>query len=250
VTEKSRRVVSRTVAVAVSAIAVVFLVSLVGVVVYCEQSIGGKDSQISNLTAQNQAQSLEISFLNSQISTLQNQTASDADQVASLTAQVTQIQTWLNGNITLLNSLNRSSSETNTTLLNELSALANVGIGLNITSGILTLSSNATTLQSTAWINGQTVNNAADSYTNLGTFTTSNVGYVVLNCTSNKPRTYARFIYSANGVNFDSGEITVGQNGTAIFPVLPAEVQVIVGNHAANAGSAGVTETVTVTYIH
>ena len=249
-TEKPRKVVSRNIALATTLIAIALVASLVAGLLYFQQLVNGKDTDISNLTAQNQAQSSQINYLNSQVTTLQNQTTSGDEQVASLNSQLTKLQIWLNGNVTLLNSLNQTATEANSTLSSQLSALANVGIGLNITSGILTLSSNVTTLQSTVWINAQTVNNAADSYTNLGTFTATNAGYIVLNCTSNKPRTYARIVYAANGVNFDSGEITVGQNGTAIFPVLPASVQVIVGNHAANAGAAGVTETVTVTYIH
>ena len=249
-TQKPRKVVSRTVVIATAVIAVILLVSLVAVVVYYGQSLNGKDSQISDLTAQNQAQTSQINYLNSQVSTLQNQTAADTNNLNSLDAQLIQLQTWLNGNVSLLASLNQSATQSNTTLLNELYSLANVGVGLNITSGTMILYSNVTTLQPTVWVNAQTVNNAADGFTNLGTFTASNAGYIFLNCTSNKPRTYARILYAANGVNFDSGEVTVGQNGTAIFPVLPAQVQVIIGNHAANAGAAGVTETVTVTYFH
>lgn len=249
-TEKPRKVVSRTIALATVLIAMVLLVGLIAAVAYYQQSISSKDSEISDLTAQNQAQTSQINFLNSQVSTLENQTSTNDEQISSLTAQLTQLQTWLNGNLTFLSSLNQSATQTNSTLNSELTALANVGIGLNITSGVMTLYSNATTLQSTTWVNAQTINNAADSYTNLGTFTATNAGYILLNCTSNKPRTYARIVYAANGVNFDSGEVTVGQNGTAVFPVLPAAIQVIVGNHAANAGAAGVTETVTVTYIN
>lgn len=131
-------------------------------------------------------------------------------------------------------------------MLAQLAGLAGVGIGLNNTSGILSITSNGTALQSTVWVGAQTVNNAANSYTNIGPFTAAKSGYVLINCTSTKPRTYAQVIYSANGVTFDSGEITVGNHGTAVFPVLPGSIQIIVGNHAANAGAAGVTETITI----
>lgn len=247
-TGKPRKVISRNAAIVLGLISILVASSLVIAVLYYQPLVADKDKNISDLTAQNQAQSAQNTYLNSQVSTLQNQTASDDAQVNSLNSQVNALRAWLNGNLSLLDSLNASANEANSTLSTQLTALANVAFGLNVTTGLFTINSNASALQSTVWVNNQTVNNAADSYTSLGNFTANNAGYIVFNATSNKPRTYARITYSANGINFDSGEITVGQNGTAVFPVLPATVQVIVGNHAANAGAAGVTETVSVTY--
>jgi hypothetical protein len=249
-TEKPQKTVSRNVTLAISLVSILLAASFVAVVLYYQPLVSDEDNRISDLTAQNQAQASQINFLNSQVSMLQNQTSLDDEEIGSLNSQLTRLQTWLNGNVSLLDSLNVSSSELNTTLTSQLSALARVAIGVNNTSDILTLNSNATTLQSTVWYSTQTINNAADSYTNLGAFTASQAGYLLLNCTSNKPRTYAQIMYSAYGISFNSGEVSVGQNGTAVFPVLPGNVQVIVGNHAANAGAAGVTETVTVTYFY
>jgi cell division protein FtsL len=249
-TEKPRKVVSRNVAIVLGLVSILVASSLAIAVLYYQPLVADKDKNISDLTAQNQAQSAQNNYLDSQVSTLQNQTASDDAQINSLNSQINALRAWLNGNVSLLNSLNASANEANSTFSTQLTALASVGFGLNVTTGVFTINSNASTLQSTVWLSNQTVNNTADSYTSLGNFTANNAGYIVLNATSTKPRTYARIIYSANGINFDSGEVTVGQNGTAIFAVLPANVQVIVGNHAANAGAAGVTETVTILYFH
>jgi Tfp pilus assembly protein PilN len=249
-TEKSKKMVSRSIALALGVIVIVLAAGVVAVFAYYQPALNTANDNNSDLTTENQAQAAQITYLNSQLSTAQNQNSNSTAQIGNLTTQVTQLTTWLNGNVSLLNSLNVTAEELNSTLTAELTALAQVGMGLNVTSGILTLNTNDTTLQTTVWVDAQTINNAANAYTNVDTFTAAHAGYIVLNCTSSKPHTYARFIYTANGVEIDSGEIVVGQNGVAVFPVLPADVQVIVGNHAANAGASGVTETITVTYYY
>lgn len=54
-------------------------------------------------------------------------------------------------------------------------------------------------------------------------------GYVIVYVESNSTSTYAQVIYDAFGVNYNQ-KITVGENGAAAFPVLPSEVEILIGN--------------------
>jgi hypothetical protein len=98
-------------------------------------------------------------------------------------------------------------------------------------------------------VNSAIVSQPADSYT-YWSFNTSNVwyaGYLSVNVSSSTSiNTYVQVIYSVHGVNYDN-TITVGASGTAVFPVLPASIEVRVGNTDLVNGA---TETVTITYYY
>ena len=98
--------------------------------------------------------------------------------------------------------------------------------------------------ESIVWVDNLEVSQSPGSYTML-TFSTPFAGYVSVNVTtSTTDKTYVRVLYSANGVNYDE-TISVGESGTAVFPVLPTDdVQVRIGN----TDKGRDTETVTVTY--
>jgi hypothetical protein len=54
-------------------------------------------------------------------------------------------------------------------------------------------------------------------------------GYVSVAVESSSNTTYVQVVYSSFGVNYDHN-VTVGTGGTAVFPVLPGEIVVAVGN--------------------
>jgi hypothetical protein len=76
-------------------------------------------------------------------------------------------------------------------------------------------------------------------------FSTSNAGYISVNVQSSSGK-YVQVSYVAYGVEYYNS-ITVGTNGTAIFPVLPAEIGVGVNNTNL---SNETTATVTITYYY
>jgi hypothetical protein len=100
--------------------------------------------------------------------------------------------------------------------------------------------------KSTTWVNSQTVSQPANSYSNW-TVSASYAGYVsVCVQSSTTDTTYVRVIYSSHGVNYDN-QISVGVSGTAVFPILPASIEIRVGNTDLLNGA---TETVTITYYY
>jgi hypothetical protein len=71
-------------------------------------------------------------------------------------------------------------------------------------------------------------------------------GYIVINVESNSTTTYAQVIYNSVGVNFNQ-KITVGENGSASFPVLPGEIEILVGNEESINSVSGI---VTANYVY
>jgi len=100
--------------------------------------------------------------------------------------------------------------------------------------------------KSTVLVNNQTISQPAYSYTYF-TFSVSYPGYISVEIlTSTTSNTYVRAIWSSYGVNYDQS-ITVGTSGTAVFPVLPSNVEIRIGNSNLLSGA---TETVTITYYY
>jgi len=97
---------------------------------------------------------------------------------------------------------------------------------------------------SATWVNSQTINQPANVYTQYTT-TANYAGYVYVNIeASTTNNTYVEVVWSYKGINYDN-TISVGTDGTAVFPVLPSSVRVNVGN---TNQLGGATETVTITY--
>jgi hypothetical protein len=64
------------------------------------------------------------------------------------------------------------------------------------------------------------------------TFYTGNIlyaGYISVSVESSSNTTYVQVVYSSHGVNFDQ-TVTVGTDGSAVFPVLPGEIVIEIGN--------------------
>ena len=99
--------------------------------------------------------------------------------------------------------------------------------------------------ESTTWISSQTVNQTVNS-TIYWNFSASYAGYVaVIVESSTSTNTYVRLIYSSHDVNYDN-QISVGTNGTAVFPVLPTSIEIRVGTNP----SVVTTITLTITYYY
>jgi hypothetical protein len=114
---------------------------------------------------------------------------------------------------------------------------------------------------STVWVNDMTVTQTAGDFTSW-LFSASYAGYVSVNVqTSTTDTTYVElFYYAYMGIHYDN-TITVGTNGTAVFPILPPissgassisinvprGIEIRVGN-TNTVGNA--TENVTITYYY
>jgi hypothetical protein len=101
--------------------------------------------------------------------------------------------------------------------------------------------------ESTIWLNDATVNQDVGAGIYY-VYTATYAGYVTVNVqSSTTSNQYVQVTWTSNGVNY-SNKITVGNIGTAVFPVLPsANVKIIIGNSNLLNGA---TATVTITYIY
>ena len=263
-----KKVVSRTIAIALGIICLILVVGLVGAVVNYtsilnekNSTIATKDSQITSLNSQisslqNQKNQLQkwldanktavisltsqISQMNSKIIDLQSQLPGNQtliSQIQALTNQKDQLQTWLSGNVTSLNSqisYLQSQLSGNQTLIKSLN------------SKIIDLNDTINLTKSMVWINNQTVSQPESPAYTGWMFSASYAGYVSVNVqSSTTTTTYVEVVYSSYGVNYKN-KIAVGGQGIAVFPVLPSNVEVRVGNTE----TFGATETVTITYYY
>lgn len=196
-----KKVVGRTVAIALGIVCIILIAGLVGAMEYYTNTSNNSGSDYNTLNSEyNSLQSTYNDYVSSHSHT-------DSDY----------------------NSL----SSQNTNLQNQINDLNNI---VNLA-------------ESAIWVNDETVNQPAGSYTNwTPAFSASYAGYVSVNVhTSTTTKTYVRMIYTSHGVSYDN-QIEVGTGGTAIFPILPSSsIDIRIGNtNLLN----GATETVTITYYY
>jgi hypothetical protein len=110
----------------------------------------------------------------------------------------------------------------------------------SLSSQVADLTSIANLNESTAWLTFKNVSIQA-GYENVWNFISTYAGYVSVQIfSSTADNTYVRVNYHSHGVNYDN-QINVGMGGTAVFPVLPAPIQISVGNPDVTAATATVT---------
>ena len=103
------------------------------------------------------------------------------------------------------------------------------------------------TLQSSGYLlNGATFSQNANQTSQGVIQLLEYAGYVTVSLESNNTTTYVQVIYNAFGVNFNQ-KITLGESGAAAFPVLPSEVEIIIGNEESEDIVSGV---ITINYVY
>ena len=155
-------------------------------------------------------------------------------EIASLQAQISSLTTQLSGNVSSIASYQSQIQALNAQLTNLTTHLNTANSQFAVSNNIVTLNATQTLVPSTVKI----VNNSTDLFNSAVNY----AGYLVVQATSNSTEAYARVVYSAYGVSYNQ-TITVGKSGTAVFPVLPATVDVKIG-----VPNATLNATVTVTY--
>ena len=199
----------------------VLVFALVGVVVILAASLVGVIAIYQPIDSQLATKDNTISSLNSQILNLEYELASQSNS-SSTQAYVNQI--------TLLNQQLASLNDSFTAARSDAYSFQNI---LQLQeSGILYPSSSIT--------------QAANASTTIWNDQLEYAGYVIVQATATANTTYAEVLYSYTGVNFDYNQ-TIGTSGSAVFPVLPGIVQVIVGNINQNNSN---NLTITATYFY
>jgi uncharacterized coiled-coil protein SlyX len=151
------------------------------------------------------------------VGNLESQVAEQNDTISSLTAQNLALQSALNQTASNLNAkianltseLNYLTSEYNSTI-SGYNDIISLGLSMYLAeSASLTQEANSSTI---IWNNSLYY-----------------AGYIAVQLQSTSNTTYARVVYSSYGVNFDQN-ITLGESGSAAFPILPGAVLFSVGN--------------------
>ena len=186
-----KKAISRNAVIAL-VLVLALLVSLVSVVVIYVPMVSNLQSQITEKDNMIVTLGAQVSAIQSALNQIaSNMTAKDA-QINELTARLSSI------------------AEEYNTILADYNAIITLG-----KSGILL--SNFSLVQ------------AANSSTVIWNDIVEYAGYVAVQLQSTSNTTYARVAYTSYGVNFNQS-ITVGESGTAAFPVLPGTIEVSVGN--------------------
>jgi len=163
-------------------------------------------------------------------------------QINALNTDKTNLQNQVNSLNTTLNSLN-------TTYQDYKADYSHNNTEYNFLRDIVTLQ------RSSVLVDGITVSQGASDYTIIGYWSPNFAGVYQVYVDSSTANTYVEVIYDSLGpwgyhVEYD-GKITVGESGTACFPVLPCYggkgVTVRVGN---TNWFTGATEIVTIVYIY
>jgi hypothetical protein len=154
------------------------------------------------------------------VSNLQSQITEKDNTIVTLSAQVSAIQSALNQIA--------SNMTAKDTQINELTAqLSSIADEYNAIladyNAIIALGKTGILLSNFSFAQ------AANSSTVIWSDVVQYAGYVAVQLQSNSNTTYARVAYTSFGVDFNQS-ITVGESGTAAFPVLPGTIEVSVGN--------------------
>jgi len=189
-TEKKgqKKIVSRTMVIALGMICIVLVAGLVGAIAVYMPMVSNLESQIAEKNS-------TILSLNSQVSSLNS-------QILSLRADFEQV---------------------NSTISNYKDAIEAYTSQIAYYISIISLN------ESVSLPVTQTLTQDANTSTVVYTNGIQYAGYVSVGVESSSNTTYAQVVYSSYGVNYDHN-VTVGTSGTAVYPVLPGEIVVGVGN--------------------
>ena len=189
-TEKrgQKKIVSRTMVIALGLICIVLAAGLVGAIAVYMPMVSNLESQIAEKNS-------TISSLNSQVSSLNSQVSSLQDNL----------------------------EQVNSTILDYKNAIDAFNSQVEYYLSILYLN------ESGYLFSPQVFTQDANTSTTIYDGTIQYAGYVSVAVESSSNTTYAQVVYSSYGVNYDHN-VTVGTSGTAVYPVLPGEIVVGVGN--------------------
>jgi hypothetical protein len=147
---------------------------------------------------------------------LESQISEKNNEISSLKSQLSSIQNLL---LRYMNFLNQSNSE----LADKDAQIASLRSQISMLTNYLNLNA------SISLVYNQALEQNANNYTVIWSNPLAYAGYLTVSVQSSSNTTYVQVLYSAFGVNYNN-TITVGKGGIAAFPVLPALVEIRMGN--------------------
>lgn len=203
----SNNVAGRKATIVLGLVCVILAASLVGVIVIY-LSIGASPSEVAALRTENTNLEGNVTSLTNQLTALQ-------DSYVQLSSQLQSLQNQISANEELQN------------YTAELSTLLQLGA-------------------SSVYMQNQQVQIDPNSTTTIISDVAIYAGYFSVQATSSSNTTYAQLFYTFSGQNFDN-KVLLGEDGTGIFPILPGNFALVLGNDEA---SDIVNVTVSVTYVY
>jgi uncharacterized coiled-coil protein SlyX len=204
-----KKVVGRTVAIVLGMVCIVLVAGLVGAIAVYTPMVNNLESQTAEKDNTISSLNSQISALNSSLNQISSSTSSKDSQIAALNSQVADLNSQISSLMNIL--------------------YLNASAFLVYNQGV------------TQDPNASTTVFPPDEQTPL-----YYAGYVYVTVQSSSNTTYVEVIYFSYGVNYDNS-VTVGTAGAAVFPVLPGQILIIVGNTDLE---TSVTATVTATYYY
>jgi len=189
-TEKrgQRKIVSRTMVIALGLICIILAAGLVGAIAVYMPMVSNLESQIAEKNSTISSLNSQVSSLNSQILALQ----ADLEQLNSTIDDYREAQAAFNSQVEYLFNI----------------------IYLNVSEYLFT---------------PRSFTLAANTSDTVYTGNIAYAGYVSLTVESSSNTTYVQLVYSSYGVNYNQN-VTMGTGGTVVFPVLPGDITVVIGN--------------------
>jgi DNA-binding transcriptional ArsR family regulator/flagellar basal body-associated protein FliL len=214
---KPKKVVGRSVAIALGIICILLIASLGGIMAYYTMTIRNKENELGS--ANN-----TVSQLNTNITNLQNQNTNLQNQIDSLNSVFTNLQNQVNN-------FHIGNTENSTIWVNNKIVQTNENVSIQTSENISVVG-----IENVGW----------------GTYVPSG-GYVSIRVSSNNNSTYVGLgtSYILNGTNsvvqtWHRNQFSVGFGGTVVFPVLPASwIEIYFGSSIGEA-----TLTLTITYYY
>jgi cell division protein FtsL len=120
-----KKMVRRSVAVAIGIVCILLIAGLVGAMAYYTMAINNKDNSISSLNVQISSKDSQISQQNANLTNLQNQINQLQAWLAGNETLLNRAETWLDGNVTYFNSQISSLNSQIANLTNQLNSLVN-----------------------------------------------------------------------------------------------------------------------------
>lgn len=187
-----KKVVNRTVAIALGLVCIVLLAGLVATVAMSTTNTSNTQT-INDLQAQIASKNNTITSLNSQIASLQNQ----------------------------LNNINQNNNNNSTADLE--AELEQLNAQLQYYNSVFLLN------ESEGMFDNLSIAQEPSTYTVIWQDNINYAGYAAVTIQATSNTTYVQTLYTYKGVNYNNN-VTVGTSGTAYFPVLPGLLEIRLGN--------------------
>jgi cell division protein FtsB len=165
----------------------------------------------------------------------------DQQTITDLQEQIATQNSTINNLNAQINTLNTQLNSMNSSITGYLEQIANLTSQINNYISILHLN------ESVDILTNQTFTQDANTTTSLWADAITYAGYAKVQVQASSNTTYVQAVYTYGDIHYNQA-VTVGTDGIAYFPILPSDVEFIMGNTDATATANNATVTITYCY--